>query len=45
MLVVVNKVARAQDLYRRLGVGLATLFHARFPMKQRLEKWRQGWLG
>jgi CRISPR-associated endonuclease/helicase Cas3 len=37
VLVVVNKVARAQDLYRRLGSGIATLFHARFPMKQRLE--------
>jgi CRISPR-associated endonuclease/helicase Cas3 len=37
VLVVVNKVARAQALYRRLGSGIATLFHARFPMKQRLE--------
>ncbi len=37
VLVVVNKVARAQHLYQRLGSGIATLFHARFPMKQRLE--------
>ena len=37
VLMVVNKVARAQDLYRRLGSSFATLFHARFPMKQRLE--------
>jgi len=41
VLVVVNKVSRAQDLYRRLGAGIATLFHARFPMKQRLEIERQ----
>lgn len=37
VLVVVNKVARAQDLYRHLGSTPATLFHARFPLKQRLE--------
>jgi len=37
VLVVVNKVARAQSLYLRLHDHLtATLFHARFPMQQRL---------
>ena len=37
VLVVVNKVARAQALFRRLAGNRATLFHARFPMRQRLE--------
>jgi len=37
VLVVVNKVARAQALFRRLAGTRATLFHARFPMRQRLE--------
>ncbi len=37
VLVVVNKVARAQALFRRLAGIRATLFHARFPMRQRLE--------
>lgn len=37
VLVVVNKVARAQEIYTRLNPELATLFHARFPMDQRLK--------
>ena len=37
VLVVVNKVARAQALYGELEGVSSTLFHARFPMKQRLE--------
>lgn len=38
VLVVVNKVSRAQQLFRLLETSTpATLFHARFPMKQRLE--------
>ena len=38
VLVVVNKVARAQELSQALApVVPATLFHARFPMDQRLE--------
>jgi CRISPR-associated endonuclease/helicase Cas3 len=37
VLVVVNKVARAQSLFRGLDGVPSTLFHARFPMKQRLE--------
>ena len=37
VLVVVNKVARAQEIYRRLGSAPCTLFHARFPMQRRLE--------
>lgn len=38
VLVVVNKVARAQSLFLRLPEHTpATLFHARFPMEQRLE--------
>lgn len=37
VLVVVNKVSRAQALFRRLADAPATLFHARFPMRQRLE--------
>lgn len=37
VLVVVNKVARAQSLFRELAGVSSTLFHARFPMKQRLE--------
>ena len=37
VLVVVNKVARAQALFRRLVGTRAILFHARFPMRQRLE--------
>jgi CRISPR-associated endonuclease/helicase Cas3 len=37
VLVVVNKVTRAQALFRRLAGTRATLFHARFPMRQRLE--------
>ncbi|MCP9885860.1 CRISPR-associated helicase Cas3' [Synechococcus sp. ATX 2A4] len=37
VLVVVNKVARAQELYRQLEEVPCTLFHARFPMDQRLE--------
>lgn len=37
VLVVVNKVARAQALFRRLAGTQAILFHARFPMRQRLE--------
>lgn len=36
VLVVVNKVARAQELYRQLEEVPCTLFHARFPMDQRL---------
>lgn len=36
VLLVVNKVARAQEIYRRLNPDLSTLFHARFPMDQRL---------
>jgi CRISPR-associated endonuclease/helicase Cas3 len=42
VLVVVNKVARAQALYRRLDPTHATLFHARFPMQQRLQMKRFG---
>ena len=37
VLVVVNKVARAQAIFRRLAGTPATLFHARFPMQRRLE--------
>lgn len=37
VLVVVNKVSRAQSLFRRLDPNNSTLFHARFPMQQRLE--------
>lgn len=38
VLVVVNKVARAQQLFTQLSGSVpATLFHARFPMDQRLE--------
>lgn len=37
VLVVVNKVARAQEIFQKLGSVPATLFHARFPMEQRLE--------
>lgn len=37
VLVVVNKVARAQEIYRHLGSTPCTLFHARFPMQRRLE--------
>jgi CRISPR-associated endonuclease/helicase Cas3 len=37
VLVVVNKVARAQALYKLLGSVPSVLFHARFPMEQRLE--------
>lgn len=38
VLVVVNLVARAQQLFQALGSTIpATLFHARFPMDQRLE--------
>lgn len=37
VLVVVNKVARAQHLFQRIASVPAILFHARFPMKQRLE--------
>jgi len=38
VLVVVNKVKRAQELFQALAsVVPATLFHARFPMDQRLE--------
>ena len=37
VLMIVNKVARAQALYRRLDPSHATLFHARFPMQQRLQ--------
>jgi CRISPR-associated endonuclease/helicase Cas3 len=37
VLVVVNKVARAQALFRLLAGTAATLFHARFPMQQRLK--------
>jgi CRISPR-associated endonuclease/helicase Cas3 len=38
VLVVVNKVARAQRIFRLLRTSTrATLFHARFPMEQRLE--------
>ncbi len=36
VLVVVNKVARAQSLYGQLEDVPRTLFHARFPMDQRL---------
>lgn len=37
VLVVVNKVARAQEIYMRLNPGQSTLFHARFPMDERLK--------
>jgi CRISPR-associated endonuclease/helicase Cas3 len=37
VLVVVNKVARAQAIFRRLDGIPATLFHSRFPMQRRLE--------
>jgi CRISPR-associated endonuclease/helicase Cas3 len=37
VLVVVNKVRRAQELFQSLGPVPATLFHARFPMDERLE--------
>lgn len=37
VLVVVNKVARAQAVYKQLDSALSTLFHARFPMEQRLK--------
>jgi CRISPR-associated endonuclease/helicase Cas3 len=37
VLVVLNKVTRAQHLFQRISSVPATLFHARFPMKQRLE--------
>jgi CRISPR-associated endonuclease/helicase Cas3 len=37
VLVVVNKVARAQAIFRRLNGNPATLFHACFPMQRRLE--------
>ena len=37
VLMIVNKVVRAQALYRRLDPSHATLFHARFPMQQRLQ--------
>jgi CRISPR-associated endonuclease/helicase Cas3 len=37
VLVVVNKVARAQSLFCRLDPNKSTLFHARYPMQQRLE--------
>ena len=38
VLVVVNKVARAQDIYAQIAAGTSkvVLFHARFPMEQRL---------
>jgi CRISPR-associated endonuclease/helicase Cas3 len=36
VLVIANKVARAQQIYRRLDSVPSTLFHARFPMDQRL---------
>lgn len=38
VLVVVNKVARAQDIYAQIAAGTSSvvLFHARFPMEQRL---------
>ena len=41
VLVVLNKVARAQEIFQNLGSVPATLFHARFPMDQRLEIERQ----
>jgi CRISPR-associated endonuclease/helicase Cas3 len=42
VLVVVNKVARAQELFGLLRDAVpATLFHARFPMDERLEIERQ----
>lgn len=41
VLVVVNKVARAQELYSQLEEVPRTLFHARFPMDQRLKIERQ----
>lgn len=37
VLIVVNKVARAQAIYRQLDSPESTLFHARFPMEQRLK--------
>lgn len=37
VLVVLNKVARAQEIFRKLGSLPATLFHARFPLEQRLK--------
>lgn len=37
VLVVVNKVARAQELYSQLEEVPCTLFHARYPMDQRLK--------
>ena len=37
VLIVVNKVARAQDIYRSITGVERTLFHARFPMDQRTD--------
>jgi CRISPR-associated endonuclease/helicase Cas3 len=37
VLVVMNKVARAQEIYTHLSPGSSTLFHARFPMDERLK--------
>lgn len=37
VLLVVNKVARAQDIYRSITGVERTLFHARFPMDQRTD--------
>ena len=36
VLLIVNKVARAQDLYREITGVNRTLFHARFPMDERI---------